>query len=269
MDGVPLTDPAARDWRRHLKNTRTGRGARLGVAAINNRLAAVDAFFALRGSGQPPVVREHLARPPAPRTLDQRTLLRFLRTVARDAGPRDRAICHLAYKGRAPGSQAPAQAKAAACSRVHFSNEVTSSPRALACSGRPTWGTAFIQSWPVPAGCRPAELADTADAREALTRWLEAFTDYASSSWGMAEVLVAEGLVGTDDTEACSARLTAVVAPLLHRAVRDGAAAPGATPADLVTLVSGIALATEGRADAAGEARRLLRLTLAGVQAPA
>ncbi|WP_019607345.1 hypothetical protein [Nocardiopsis sp. CNS-639] len=121
----------------------------------------------------------------------------------------------------------------------------------------------------MPAGCRPAELADTADAREALTRWLEAFTDYASSSWGMAEVLVAEGLVGTDDTEACSARLTAAVAPLLHRAVRDGAAAPGATPADLVTLVSGIALATEGRADAAGEARRLLRLTLAGVQAPA
>jgi hypothetical protein len=85
----------------------------------------------------------------------------------------------------------------------------------------------------------------------------------------MAEALAAEGLVGTDDTEACSARLTAAVAPLLHRAARDGAAAPEATPADLVTLVTGIALATEGRADAAGEARRLLQLTLAGVQAPA
>ncbi|WP_067969600.1 TetR/AcrR family transcriptional regulator [Nocardiopsis trehalosi] len=114
-----------------------------------------------------------------------------------------------------------------------------------------------------------AELADTADARAALTRWLEAFTDYASSARGMAEVLAAEGLVGTDDTQACSARLTAAVAPLLHRAVRDGAAAPEATPADLVTLVAGIALATEGRADAAGEARRLLRLTLSGVQTPA
>ncbi|GAB3209940.1 TetR/AcrR family transcriptional regulator [Marinactinospora thermotolerans] len=114
-----------------------------------------------------------------------------------------------------------------------------------------------------------AELADTADARAALTRWLEAFTDYASSARGMAEALVAEGLVDTDDTEACSARLTAAVAPLLHRAARDGAAAPEATPADLVTLVTGIALATEGRADAAGEARRLLRLTLAGIQTPA
>lgn len=102
LDGDPLTDPnardwAVRDWRRHLKNTRTPQGARLGAATINNRLAAVDAFFALRGSGRPAVVREHLPSPSAPRALDQRTLLRFLRTVARDARPRDRAICHLAY----------------------------------------------------------------------------------------------------------------------------------------------------------------------------
>ena len=102
LDGDPLTDPdvrdwAVRDWRRHLKNTRTRSGTHLGAATINNRLAAVDAFFALRGSGRPVVVREHLSRPSAARALDQRTLLRFLRTVARDANPRDRAICHLAY----------------------------------------------------------------------------------------------------------------------------------------------------------------------------
>ena len=102
VDGDPLTGPdardwAVRDWRRHLKNTRTERGTHLGAATINNRLAAVDAFFVLRGSGRPAVVREHLSRPSAPRALDQRTLLRFLRTVARDASPRDRAICHLAY----------------------------------------------------------------------------------------------------------------------------------------------------------------------------
>lgn len=35
----------------------------LGAATINNRLAAVDAFFALCGSSRPAVVREHLARP--------------------------------------------------------------------------------------------------------------------------------------------------------------------------------------------------------------
>lgn len=43
------------------------------------------------------MVREHLTRPSAPQALDQRVLLRFLRTVACDAGPQDRAICHLAY----------------------------------------------------------------------------------------------------------------------------------------------------------------------------
>src|SRR5699024_7403538 len=60
----------------------------------------IDAFFALRGSGRPDVVREHLPRPSAPRALDTRTKLRFLRTVARDASLRDRVICHLAcYAG--------------------------------------------------------------------------------------------------------------------------------------------------------------------------
>ncbi|WP_017607671.1 tyrosine-type recombinase/integrase [Nocardiopsis xinjiangensis] len=102
LDGDPLTDPNARDWavrdyRRTLKNTRTRAGARLSAATINNRLAALDAFFALRGSGRPDVVREHLARPSAPRALDGRAKLRFLRTVARDASVRDRVICHLAY----------------------------------------------------------------------------------------------------------------------------------------------------------------------------
>ncbi|KUP97163.1 tyrosine-type recombinase/integrase [Thermobifida cellulosilytica] len=102
VDGDSLTDAAARDWavrdyRRHLKNTRTARGTHLSAATINNRLAAIDAFFVLRGSGRPDVVREHLPRPTAPRALDARTKLRFLRTVARDATPRDRVVCHLAY----------------------------------------------------------------------------------------------------------------------------------------------------------------------------
>ncbi|MCY9783173.1 tyrosine-type recombinase/integrase [Nocardiopsis sp. EMB25] len=102
LDGDPLVDPDARDWavrdyRRTLKNTRTRSGGRLSAATINNRLAAIDAFFSLRGSGRPDVVREHLARPSAPRALDARTKLRFLRTVTRDASLRDRVICHLAY----------------------------------------------------------------------------------------------------------------------------------------------------------------------------
>jgi integrase/recombinase XerC len=92
-----VRDWAVRDWRRHLKNTRTARGTHPSAATINNRLAAIDAFFALRGSGRPDVVREHLARPSAPRALGARAKLRFLRVVARGASPRDRVVCHLAY----------------------------------------------------------------------------------------------------------------------------------------------------------------------------
>lgn len=90
MDSDPFTDPdardwAVRDWRRHLRNTRAGRGTQLGAATINNRLAAVDAFFALRGSGRPAVVREHLARPSAPRPGPARAV-----AVPTGRGPRRR-----------------------------------------------------------------------------------------------------------------------------------------------------------------------------------
>lgn len=102
LDGDPLTDAAARDWavrdyRRALKNTRTRTGGRLAPATINNRLAAIETLFVLRGAGRPALARERLARPSAPRALDTRQTRRFLRQVARDASARDAAICHLAY----------------------------------------------------------------------------------------------------------------------------------------------------------------------------
>src|SRR5690625_2395568 len=58
LDGDPLADPDARDWavrdyRRHLKNVRVSGKKRLSAATINNRLAAVESFFSLRGSGRP------------------------------------------------------------------------------------------------------------------------------------------------------------------------------------------------------------------------
>lgn len=112
---------------------------------------------------------------------------------------------------------------------------------------------------------RAAGLADAADARAALAEWLEAFTDYATSARGMAETLVVEGLIGTDDVNSCSEKLAAAVTPLLHRAAREGAVAPEVTADELVTVVTGIALATETRPNPSGDARRLLRLTLEGV----
>jgi hypothetical protein len=52
---------------------------------------------------------------------------------------------------------------------------------------------------------------------------------------------------------------------LVRRAVQDGTVAPGVTVADLLTLITGIALATEHHPDSAAEADRLLALTVAGV----
>lgn len=112
------------------------------------------------------------------------------------------------------------------------------------------------------------ELAADRDPRRALVLWLEAFTDYGTSSRGMAGALVAEGLVEAGDDEGCTVRLSAAAAPLLERAARAGAVAPGVTTKDLLALVTGISLATEGRPDPAEQGRRLLRLTLEGVLAP-
>lgn len=114
---------------------------------------------------------------------------------------------------------------------------------------------------------RAGELAEVADARAALLEWLGAFTAYAASARGMAAALAQEGLLDPEDggDNACSAQLIQACGPLLRRAQRAGAVAPGVAVADLLTLITGIALATERHPDAAAEAERLLGLVVGGV----
>ncbi|WP_217189398.1 TetR/AcrR family transcriptional regulator [Streptomyces buecherae] len=114
-------------------------------------------------------------------------------------------------------------------------------------------------------GARAAELAEAADARAALLEWLGALTSYAASARGMADALVQDGLTGPEQVEDCSAKLATAVEPLVRRAAAAGALAADVTAADLLTLVTGIALATEHHPDPAAEARRLLDLVVAGV----
>ena len=109
------------------------------------------------------------------------------------------------------------------------------------------------------------ELAGAPDARAALLDWLRALTTYAASARGMADALVPDGVDDPDHVNACSVRLTKSADPLLRHAARAGAVAPGVTVADLVTLVTGIVLATEHHPDPTTEAHRLLDLTVAGV----
>ncbi|MFI1585064.1 TetR/AcrR family transcriptional regulator [Embleya sp. NPDC020630] len=112
---------------------------------------------------------------------------------------------------------------------------------------------------------RAVDLTDADDPRAALLDWLNALTAYATSARGMADALLQDTGDDADHVNACSLRLGEAVDPLLRRAVRAGAVAPGVTTADLITLVTGLALATEHHPDPAAEANRLLALTVRGI----
>ncbi|MFD8423532.1 TetR/AcrR family transcriptional regulator [Streptomyces sp. NPDC059466] len=112
---------------------------------------------------------------------------------------------------------------------------------------------------------RAVELADADDPRAALLEWLSALTTYATTARGMADALIQDGTDEADHVNACAVRLGGAVDPLLHRASRAGAVAPEVTTADLVSLVTGLALATERHPDPAAEANRLLALAVQGI----
>ncbi|WNV86266.1 helix-turn-helix domain-containing protein [Umezawaea sp. Da 62-37] len=107
-------------------------------------------------------------------------------------------------------------------------------------------------------------LTAASDARAALLEWLGALTDYATSARGMAAALALDEAT-PEHVHACSTKLVDAVEPLLRRAAGAGAVGAGVTTADLVALVTGIALATEHHADPAGQAHRLLALAVAGI----
>ncbi|MEU0135835.1 helix-turn-helix domain-containing protein [Streptomyces sp. NPDC006296] len=112
------------------------------------------------------------------------------------------------------------------------------------------------------------ELAAADDPRAALLEWLEALAAYAASARGMAEALTGDTGGAADQggqVSACSARLGDGATPLLRNAARAGAVAADVTVTDLITLVTGIALATEHHRDPTAEAHRLLALTVAGI----
>ena len=112
---------------------------------------------------------------------------------------------------------------------------------------------------------RAADLATSVDARAALLDWLGDFVDYAASARGMADALVQYGINDPDQVDGCARKLADAADPLLQRADRARAVTPGVTAANLVTLVTGIVLATEHLPDPAAEAHRLLGLTVSGI----
>ncbi|MFE3599166.1 TetR/AcrR family transcriptional regulator [Streptomyces sp. NPDC059096] len=114
---------------------------------------------------------------------------------------------------------------------------------------------------------RAHELSASPDARAALLEWLTAVTAYAASARGLAVALTPDAPLSADAAHlnACAAKFTEALDPLLRRAERDGAVAPGLTVTDLLTLIAGIVWATEHHRDPSAEAHRLLGLTVAGL----
>jgi AcrR family transcriptional regulator len=111
------------------------------------------------------------------------------------------------------------------------------------------------------------ELTAAPDTRAALLEWLGALTAAAATIRGLAIALTRERAAGAGAAEeaCCSAQLTEAADPLVRRAADAGALTPGVTTDDLLTLVTGIALASEPHPDPAAEAERLLGLTITGV----
>ncbi|MEU7694397.1 TetR/AcrR family transcriptional regulator [Microbispora hainanensis] len=112
---------------------------------------------------------------------------------------------------------------------------------------------------------RAGELAGTDDGRAALLEWLGDLLAYCVSARGLADVLTYDAEAEAAHQNACSARMEEAGEPLLRRAVRDGAVSGEVTVADLVTLVVGIALATEHHPDPRAAAERLFTLAVAGL----
>lgn len=119
----------------------------------------------------------------------------------------------------------------------------------------------------IEALCRRADDLLTAESPDAaLAEWLRAFLAHARSGQGLGGALMTleSDELGFD----CHQRIRDAAAALLANAQRAGTARADLSPADLLQLVVGIALATARTTDAE-EPLRLLTLILDTIPAPA
>ncbi len=96
VDGDPLSDTAARDGAVRDYRTWLQTVAKRKPTTINTTLAALGDFYTRLGLGTPHAARLDLPRR-APRALDTRDSLRWLRAVERWLNPRDRIVALLPY----------------------------------------------------------------------------------------------------------------------------------------------------------------------------
>jgi integrase/recombinase XerC len=92
----PLTSTDGRDWAVRDYRTHLQTVLKRSPATVNNALAAVDDFYIRRGLGPASAARIQITAA-APRALDQRAQLRYLREVQRCPSPRDQALALVAF----------------------------------------------------------------------------------------------------------------------------------------------------------------------------
>ena len=110
--------------------------------------------------------------------------------------------------------------------------------------------------------CESADqLLATHEARAALRAWLHGFLDYATTKRGLADALRAVIATGANPFEHSRARILAALAALLAAGVTAGVVRPDVEPFDVLTTVSGFALASSDPA----QHERLLDLLIAGL----
>lgn len=113
---------------------------------------------------------------------------------------------------------------------------------------------------------RAGELSGAADSGAALLEWLGDVVTYCVEARGLAAALAYDPEPDTIHENSCAATIHEAGAPLLQRAIGDGAVVPDVTITELITLVIGITLATESLPDPAERAHRLFRLVIAGLR---
>jgi len=95
VDGDPLTDATAKDWAVRDYRSYLVTVAKRATATVNKHLAALQDFYVWRGLGQPQGVKRHQVPRHAPKALEPRAKLRYLRAVEACPSARDRVIALL------------------------------------------------------------------------------------------------------------------------------------------------------------------------------
>jgi integrase/recombinase XerC len=95
VDGDPLNDATAKDWAVRDYRSYLVTVAKRATATVNKHLAALQDFYLWRGLGSLRGVRRHPVPRHAPKALEPRAKLRYLRAVEACPSTRDRALALL------------------------------------------------------------------------------------------------------------------------------------------------------------------------------